>query len=58
MKKMPHYYLEFVPVSAFIQFFQLEKLFFKYDDVIALSRLVVQVWEVVFRDFERVSPQE
>ena len=39
--------LEFVPIAAFIQFFQVEKLFFKHDDVIVTSQLVVHVCEVV-----------
>ena len=36
--------------------FQPEKLFFKYDDVIVTSRLVVQVWEVGISQFGKSIP--
>ena len=48
--------LEFVPIAAFIQFFQVEKLFFKHDDVIVTSQLVVHVCEVVIMWFWKSIP--
>ena len=48
---IPHLYyyhlnLEFDLIAVIVQFFKAEKLFFRYDDVIMASRLVVQVTKV------------
>ena len=50
--------LEFVPIATLIHFLQAEKLFFKYDDVIQRHGLLLRFGKWVFRDFERISPQE
>ena len=41
-----------------MQYFQAKKLFFKYDDVIATSQVVVQVWEVDISWFGKNMPSE
>lgn len=48
--------LEFIPIATLIHFLQAEKLFFKYDDVIVTSRLVVQVLEVGISRFGKSIP--